>query len=184
MGAVRRGRDDRSEGRFSCIRRKERGPADHPLRAIRALADEVLAGLNGRFAALFSATVFSQNRDRRLCTDVAQDVLAGLMALKQVKRLLSAEHFSADGTLIDAWASMKSFRAKDGSGTLPGPGPGPGLGPGERDFHGEKRSNDPKPRPPTPMRGSTGRRSGKRAGCATWGMCSSKTVVDWRSRRP
>ena len=55
MGAVRRGQDDRSERMFSYIRREERGPADHPLRAIRALADEVLAGLNGRFAALYSA---------------------------------------------------------------------------------------------------------------------------------
>ena len=55
MGAVMRGRDDRAEGMFSYIRLEERVPADHPLRAIRALADEVLAGLNGRFAALYSA---------------------------------------------------------------------------------------------------------------------------------
>jgi hypothetical protein len=50
---------------------------------------------------------------------------------------LSSEHFSVDGTLIDAWASMKSFRPKDGSGEPPGPGRN-----GERNFHNEKRSNE------------------------------------------
>src|SRR3954466_11290374 len=69
--------------------------------------------------------------------DVAQEFLAALLALPQVKKLLSSEHFSVDGTLIDAWASMKSFRPKDGSGEPPSPGRN-----GERDFHGEKRSND------------------------------------------
>jgi hypothetical protein len=49
-----RGRDDRAEGMFSYIRLEERVPADHPLRAVRALADEALAGLNGRFEALYS----------------------------------------------------------------------------------------------------------------------------------
>jgi hypothetical protein len=55
-----------------------------------------------------------------------------------VKRLLSTEHFSVDGTLIDAWASMKSFRRKDGQGEPPS---GPGRN-AERDFRGEKRSNE------------------------------------------
>ena len=54
QGAVMRGQDDRAEGMFRYIRLEERVPADHPLRAIRALADEVLAGLIGRFAALHS----------------------------------------------------------------------------------------------------------------------------------
>src|SRR5205807_6835955 len=53
-----------------------------------------------------------------------------------VKALLSDDHFSVDGTLIEAWVSMKSFRPKDGSGEPPAPGRN-----GERDFHGEKRSN-------------------------------------------
>ena len=74
--------------------------------------------------------------------EVAQDFLAGLLALKQVKTLLSAEYFSVDGTLIEAWASMKSFRPKDGSGSPPDlERMDPGSN-GERDFHGEKRSND------------------------------------------
>jgi Transposase DDE domain len=54
-----------------------------------------------------------------------------------VKRLLSNDHFSVDGTLIEAWASMKSFRPKDGSGGPPGPGRN-----GARDFHGEAGSNE------------------------------------------
>ncbi len=56
---------------------------------------------------------------------------------ERVKALLSDDHFSVDGTLIEAWASMKSFRPKDGSGEPPAPGRN-----GERDFHGEKRSNE------------------------------------------
>jgi hypothetical protein len=85
---------------------------------------------------VWHTTVFTHNRDRLLEADVARDFLASLLALPQVKRLLSSDHFSVDGTLIDAGASMKSFRPKDGSGKPPGPGRN-----GERDFHGEKRSN-------------------------------------------
>lgn len=88
-------------------------------------------------AAVWHATVFTHNRDRLLAADVARDFLQALLNLKAVRRLLSSEHFSVDGTLIDAWASTKSFRAKDGSGEPPGPGRN-----GERDFHNEKRSND------------------------------------------
>jgi hypothetical protein len=68
---------------------------------------------------------------------VAHEFLAALLALPKVKKLLSSEHFSVDGTLIDAWASMKSFRPKDGSGEPPAPGRN-----GERNFHKEKRSNE------------------------------------------
>jgi transposase len=86
---------------------------------------------------VWHATVFTHNRDRLLEAEVARDFLASLLALPQLKRLLSSEHFSVDGTLIDAWASMKSFRPKDGSGKPPAPGRN-----GERDFHREKRSNE------------------------------------------
>lgn len=186
-----RGRDDRSEGFFSYVRLEERIPQDHPLRPIRALADEALASLSGRFEGLYSTmgrpsiapemllratllqaffsvrsermlmeqinynllfrwfvglpmdaevwhpTVFTHNRDRLLEAEVAHEFLAALLALPQIKKLLSNEHFSVDGTLIDAWASMKSFRPKDGSGEPPAPGRN-----GERNFHNEKRSND------------------------------------------
>ena len=186
-----RGRDDRSEGLFSYVRLEERVPADHPLRAIRALADEALAGLNGRFEALYSGvgrpsippemllratllqaffsvrserqlmeqidynllfrwfvglpmdagvwhpTVFTHNRDRLMAADVAREFLGALMSLKAVKGLLSCDHFSVDGTLLEAGASMKSFRPMDGSGEPPGPGRN-----GERNFRKEKRSNE------------------------------------------
>jgi transposase len=58
-------------------------------------------------------TVFSKNRDRLLTTDIARQFLAALLADKAVKPLLSDEHFSVDGTLIKAWASMKSFQPKE-----------------------------------------------------------------------
>lgn len=67
---------------------------------------------------------------------MAREFLKALLGLAQVKRLLSNEHFTVDGTLIDAWASMKSFRPKDGSGEPPAPGRN-----GERNFRREKRSN-------------------------------------------
>jgi transposase len=82
-------------------------------------------------------SVFSQNRDRLLTSETAQDFLAALLAEPKVKRLLSHEHFSVDGTLLKAWASMKSFRPKDGSGSPPGGGRN-----GERDFRAETRSNE------------------------------------------
>jgi transposase len=88
-------------------------------------------------AQVWHATVFTHNRDRLLEADVAREFLVALLALPRVKKLLSSEHFSVDGTLIDAWASMKSFRPKDGSGEPPGPGRN-----GERNFHNEKRSNE------------------------------------------
>ena len=72
---------------------------------------------------VFDASTFSQNRDRLLTATIAQEFLAALLALPQVEKLLSAEHFSVDGTLLKAWASVKSFRAKDGSGRAALPGP-------------------------------------------------------------
>jgi transposase len=88
-------------------------------------------------AEVWHPTVFTHNRDRLLEAEVAHAFLATLLALPRVKKLLSGEHFSVDGTLIDAWASMKSFRPKDGSGEPPAPGRN-----GERDFHKERRSNE------------------------------------------
>ncbi len=84
-------------------------------------------------AAIWQPTVFTHNRDRLLEADVARAFLSGLSALRRVKRLLkrllSSDHLSVDGTLIEAWASRKSFRPKDGSGEASGPGRN-----GERDF--------------------------------------------------
>ena len=58
---------------------------------------------------VFDASTFSKNRDRLLTNEIAQGFLASLLSLPEVKGLMSAEHFSVDGTLLKAWASMKSF---------------------------------------------------------------------------
>lgn len=210
------GREALSANLFSYVRLEERVPAGHPLRPIRALADEVLAGLSGRFEALYSQmgrssippemllratllqaffsvrsermlmeqidynllfrwfvgleidapvwhlTVFTHSRDRLLETEVARAFLSGLMALKPVKRLLSSDHFSVHDTLIEAWASMKSFRPKDGSGEPPGPGRN-----GERTSARRSARTRRMPRPSTRMPGSIARARARRAGCAT-----------------
>jgi len=94
---------------------------------------------------VWDASTFCKNRDRLLEAEIAAKFLTGIIKHRQVSRLLSRDHFSVDGTLIDAWASMKSFRAKDDSaGGNDDGGPGPFDRPGRnqtRDFHGRRRSN-------------------------------------------
>jgi Transposase DDE domain len=84
-------------------------------------------------------TVFSKNRERLLEGAIAAKLLSAILAQPRVKRLLSTDHFSVDGTLIEAWASMESFKPKDGSDEPPADGGGRNR---EADFHGKKRSND------------------------------------------
>jgi transposase len=84
-------------------------------------------------------SVFSKNRDRLLEGDIAAKFLAAVLAQPTVKKLLSSDHFSVDGTLIEAWASMKSVKPKDNSGEPPAQGGGRNA---EADFRGQKRSND------------------------------------------
>jgi transposase len=87
-------------------------------------------------------SVFSKNRDRLLEGEIAAKFLTAVLAQPRIERLLSSEHFSVDGTLIEAWASMKSFRPKqppDGGGTPDGTMGGGRNAPA--DFRGEKRSN-------------------------------------------
>src|SRR5271169_6631379 len=88
-------------------------------------------------AEVWDETVFTKNRERLIESDIAKQFMAAVLNQEPVKTLLSDDHFSVDGTLIEAWASMKSFRPKDGSGEPPAPGRN-----GERDFHGEKRRNE------------------------------------------
>ena len=76
--------------------------------------------------------MFTKNRDRLQNGEVFTKFMSGLLNHPQVKPLLSDEHFSVDGTLIEAWASQKSFRPKDGSGDDDG----------GANFHGQKRKND------------------------------------------
>jgi len=161
-----RGLDTRSGELFSYVDLEQRVPAKHPLRKIRQLVNDVLAGLDGESAKLYSTfgresipperllrglllqaffsirserqlmeqldynlmfrwfvglgiddavwvpTVFSKNRDRLLDADVAAKFMSQLLAHREVRSLLSDEHFSVDGTLIEAWASMKSIRPR------------------------------------------------------------------------
>lgn len=187
-----RGMEKRSGELFSYVDLEQRVRADHPLRAIRAVANEALGALSGEFAVLYSGTgrpsiapemllrgmllqacysvrserqlmerlefdllfrwfvglgvderawdhsTFSKNRDRLLAGDIAAQFLSEILAQPRVRRLLSTEHFSVDGTLVEAWASMKSFRPKGD------PGPPDRDGGGRNapaDFRGEKRSN-------------------------------------------
>jgi transposase len=87
--------------------------------------------------AVWVPTVFSKNRDRLLEGDIAEKFFANVLAQARIANLLSDEHFSVDGTLIEAWASQKSFQRKD----RPAP---PSDDPGNPtvNFHGEKRSNE------------------------------------------
>ncbi len=190
-----RGQDNRSGPLFSYVDLEQRIRSDHPLRTIRALVDEALSSLNGRFGELYSeigrpsippeqllramllqafysvrserqlmerldfdllfrwfvglgiddavwdASTFSKNRDRLLDGSVAAAFLSAVLAIPRVKRLLSADHFSVDGTLIAAWASMKSFKSEDG--TPPDmPEPPSGGRNAEVDFHGQRLSNE------------------------------------------
>ena len=92
---------------------------------------------------VWDATVFCKNRERLLNGDIAAKFFASVLNLAEVKGLLCSEHFSVDGTLIEAWASMKSFVPKDGGEPPSGKGQdGHGGRNAERDFHGEKRKND------------------------------------------
>jgi transposase len=86
---------------------------------------------------VWDVTVFTKNRDRLLGGEIASKFFAAVLDDARLKGLLSDEHFTVDGTLIQAWASLKSFRPKDGSGEPPAPGRN-----GERDYKGEKRSNE------------------------------------------
>jgi transposase len=205
-GFEMRGGDYRSEGLFSYVSCEARVPADHPLRAIRAIVDEALEVMSADFDAIYSrigrpsippekllralllqafytirserqlmeqmdynllfrwfvglamdapiwdVTVFTKNRERLLAGDIAARLLSAIVGQSRVQALLSDDHFSVDGTLIEAWASMKSFKPRDGEASggddddsVSGTGQSAQAKAkgrnAERDFHGEKRSN-------------------------------------------
>ena len=87
--------------------------------------------------AVWVPTVFTKNRDRLLEGDIAEKFFAHVLAQARIANLLSDEHFSVDGTLIEAWASQKSFQRKDQPVPPPDDPGNPTV-----DFHGEKRSNE------------------------------------------
>ncbi len=86
----------------------------------------------------FDPSVFSKNKERLLEHEVAREFLGAVLDEARRRKLLSEDHFTVDGTLLEAWASLKSFRPKDGTGS---PTAGGEKNP-EVDFHGEKRTND------------------------------------------
>jgi transposase len=86
----------------------------------------------------FVATVFTKNRDRLIAHDVAREFLLAVVAQARTAKLMSNEHFTVDGTLIESWASLKSFKRKGGKDETPPDDPGnPTV-----NFHGEKRGNE------------------------------------------
>ena len=117
--------------------------------------------------AVWDHSVFSKNRDRLLEGDIAAKFLAAVLAQPKVKKLLSNEHFSVDGTLIEAWASMKSFQPKDGvasrrrkaAGAMP-----------KRTSIASNARTIAMLRPPIPMPGSTAKAKARRRSCASSGM--------------
>jgi transposase len=87
--------------------------------------------------AVWDATVFTKNRDRLLEAEVAKEFLERVVAQAREQGWMSDEHFTVDGTLLEAWASLKSFQRKDKTNSSPPDDPGnPTV-----DFHEEKRSN-------------------------------------------
>ena len=86
---------------------------------------------------IWDPTVFTKNRERLLAGDVAQAFFARVLAQARERGVLSDEHFTVDGTLIEAWASLKSFKKKAASAGSPPDDPGNPM----VDFHGERRSN-------------------------------------------
>jgi len=85
----------------------------------------------------FDASTFTKNRDRLLDHEIADRFFAAAVEQARLRRFLSSDHFSVDGTVLEAWASHKSFKPKDRDPDQPPP---PGRN-SEADFHGEKRSN-------------------------------------------
>jgi hypothetical protein len=114
---------------------------------------------------VWDATSFTKNRERVLSEAIAQAFLSALLGDPKVKRLLSHEHFTVDGTLLKAWASMKSFRRKDGGDKPPDGGRN-----GERTSAPRSGRMRPTPARRTRMRGCIARARGRRASCATWAM--------------
>jgi transposase len=183
--------DHQQADMYSYLSPEMRVRADHPLRAIRAMADQALANMSERFDGMYAktgrpsippekllraqliqmlysvrserllmeeidysmlfrwfvgmnldepvwdVTVFTKNRDRLLEGDVAREFLCEVVEQARKKNLTSDEHFTVDGTLIEAWASLKSFQRKDQKNTPPEDPGNPTV-----NFHGEKRSNE------------------------------------------
>jgi hypothetical protein len=118
-------------------------------------------------APVWDVTVFTKNRQRLLAGDVAVSLLLAVMRDPSVKRLLSTEHFLVDRTLIDVWASMKSFRPRTAGMTRQ---PGRVAMPSETSM-ARSAATRHMPRRSTPTPGSSISRPGSHRGSASWGTC-------------
>ena len=92
--------------------------------------------------AVWDVTVFTKNRERLLKSEVADGFFEQVLKQARGQQLLSADHFTVDGTLIEAWAGQKSFQRKDGKGKPPEEGSNGGSSNPTVNFHGEERRND------------------------------------------
>lgn len=118
---------------------------------------------------VWDPTTFTKNRDRLQDGDVFQKFMTKLLNHPEVKPLLSDEHFSVDGTLIEAWASHKSFRPKDGGGDDDG-----------TNCHGQKRTNDTHASTTDPESRLYRKAAGQSS--VTWAMSPWRTGMVWRWR--
>jgi transposase len=91
--------------------------------------------------SVWDVTVFTKNRERLLEGDIAEAFFQAVLQQARDRNLLSDEHFTVDGTLLEAWASVKSYQRKDAKNSVPPDDPGNAT----VDFHGEKRSNETHP---------------------------------------
>ena len=112
---------------------------------------------------VWDATSFAKNRDRLLEGEVAAKFLAAVLSQDKVKGLLSSDHFSVDGTLLEAWASPKSFPRKTARASLPARDATAGA-----TFTASVARTTPTPRPPTLTRGCFARGRARRPDCASW----------------
>ena len=119
---------------------------------------------------VWDPTVFTKNRERLQQGEVLQKFMAKLLEQPQVKPLLSDDHFSVDGTLIEAWASHKSFKPKDGEGNDDG-----------SDFHGQRRKNDTHASTSDPNAKLYRKAAGREARLSYMGHVIMETAMAWRS---
>ncbi len=125
--------------------------------------------------AVWDVTVFTKNRDRLLKADVAKKFLELVVAEAQALNLMSDEHFTVDGTLLEACASLKSFQKMDGGETAPPDDPGnPTV-----NFHGEKRSNRTHASTTDPDAMLARKGSGKEAKMSYSGHVLMEIAMDW-----
>jgi transposase len=119
--------------------------------------------------AVWDATVFCKNRDRLLDGDIAARFFVAVLNLPQVRKLLSSEHFSVDGTLIEAWASMKSFVPKQ-DGNPPSPRDGAAGATPSAASMARSAATTRMPRAPIRMRACSARAPAKRPSSAIWAI--------------